>query len=170
MITELRLKNFKCFETLKLGMRPLTLLAGLNGMGKSSVIQSFLLLRQSWVNSELSSGRLTLNGELTSLGSGLDILYEDAQEELIEIGLSLRFKNRSEKNIDFPFRYDRQADNLQAIPPPLTDAAKRDEILRSAENANMAPFGKQFHYIFAERFGPRKMFPMSETHIRVNNL
>ena len=29
-------------------MRPLTMLAGLNGMGKSSVLQSLLLLRQSF--------------------------------------------------------------------------------------------------------------------------
>lgn len=39
MITELRLKNFKCFEKLELRIAHLTLLAGLNGMGKSSVIQ-----------------------------------------------------------------------------------------------------------------------------------
>ncbi len=35
MITELRLKNFKCFEKLELRVAQLTLLAGLNGLEKA---------------------------------------------------------------------------------------------------------------------------------------
>ena len=37
MLRKIELKNFKCFESLSLACSPLTLLCGLNGMGKSSV-------------------------------------------------------------------------------------------------------------------------------------
>ncbi len=48
MIRTLRLHNFKCFENQDLAFSPLTLLSGLNGTGKSSVLQALLLLRQSY--------------------------------------------------------------------------------------------------------------------------
>ena len=44
MLTRLRLINFKCFEDEDINLKPLTLLSGLNGMGKSTVLQSLLLL------------------------------------------------------------------------------------------------------------------------------
>ena len=47
MLESLTLSNFKAFNYQDIQLRPLTLLAGLNGMGKSSVLQSLLLLRQS---------------------------------------------------------------------------------------------------------------------------
>ena len=48
VIDHIRLRNFKCFrdETLRFG--GLTVLSGLNGAGKSSVIQAVLALRQYW--------------------------------------------------------------------------------------------------------------------------
>ena len=48
MIKNLKLANFKCFDELDLELAPLTLITGVNGMGKSSVIQSLLMLRQSF--------------------------------------------------------------------------------------------------------------------------
>ncbi|MGL4500638.1 MAG: AAA family ATPase, partial [Planktothrix sp.] len=47
MITIVKLKNFKAFEEQSFQFKPLTLLSGLNSTGKSSVLQSILLLRQS---------------------------------------------------------------------------------------------------------------------------
>jgi AAA15 family ATPase/GTPase len=66
MIRQLRLENFKGFSRLELELRPLTLLSGLNGTGKSSVIHSLLLLRQSWQQGLLQDERLALNGDLGS--------------------------------------------------------------------------------------------------------
>ena len=48
MLRRIGLTNFKCFEKLELSCAPLNLLCGLNGMGKSSVIQALLVLRQSF--------------------------------------------------------------------------------------------------------------------------
>ena len=48
MITSLRLRNFKAFkDTGVLGLKPITVLAGPNSGGKSSILQSLLLLKQT---------------------------------------------------------------------------------------------------------------------------
>ena len=80
MLRRIGLRNFKCFEALDLPCAPLNLLCGLNGMGKSSVIQALLVLRQSFQTGDLLEGRLVLGGALTDLGAGSDVLFEDAEE------------------------------------------------------------------------------------------
>ena len=48
MITSLSLENFKSFKKLdELKIKPLTILLGKNSCGKSSIIQSLLLLKQT---------------------------------------------------------------------------------------------------------------------------
>ena len=87
MLRRIELTNFKCFESLLLRCAPLNLLCGLNGMGKSSVIQALLVLRQSFETGDLEAGRLVLGGELTDLGTGSDVLFEDASEEVVRFAL-----------------------------------------------------------------------------------
>ena len=80
MLRKIKLKNFKCFEQLDLECRPLNLLCGLNGTGKSSVLQALLVLRQSFETSELLGGGLLLGGERIDLGTGHDVLFQDARD------------------------------------------------------------------------------------------
>ena len=87
MLRRIGLNNFKCFERLDLPCAPLNLLCGLNGMGKSSVIQALLVLRQSFASGELQAGRLVLGGELVDLGAGSDVLFEDAEGDVIKFAL-----------------------------------------------------------------------------------
>lgn len=47
MFTELHLINFKIWQNVRLSLKPITLLLGANSSGKSSLIQSLLLLRQT---------------------------------------------------------------------------------------------------------------------------
>ena len=79
MLTGLELGNFKCFESLQLHLAPLTILCGVNGAGKSSVIQALLLLHQSQISGDSNS--LVLGGNLIDLGTGQDILFEGATSE-----------------------------------------------------------------------------------------
>ncbi len=81
MISSLRLINFKPFENQFLLLRPLTLLSGLNSTGKSSVLQSLLLLRQSYQQSLLLEMGLGLNGDLVRIGTAQDALFEGAGKE-----------------------------------------------------------------------------------------
>ena len=55
-------------------------------MGKSTVIQSLLLLAQS-KKSILSDETLCIKGRYVNLGTGQDILYEKAEEDEIGIGI-----------------------------------------------------------------------------------
>lgn len=48
MIDFLQVKNFKSLHNVGIKLAPLNLLMGLNSMGKSSLIQVLLLLRQSY--------------------------------------------------------------------------------------------------------------------------
>ena len=73
MFKRIDLRHFKCFELLKLPLRPLTLLSGLNATGKSSVLQAFALLHQTVREHEWSS-RLMLNGNAVRLGTAGDVI------------------------------------------------------------------------------------------------
>ena len=100
MLRRIGLNNFKCFERLDLPCAPLNLLCGLNGMGKSSVIQALLVLRQSFASRELQAGHLVLGGDLIDLGAGSDVLFEDAEEDLIKFALDdERQKKRDQPRI-----------------------------------------------------------------------
>ncbi len=87
MIRELRLRNFKCFDQLALTFSDVNILTGLNGMGKSTILQSILLLAQSNKSIE-SEHMLKLKGEYVNLGTGQDVLCEKADED--EIGITVQ--------------------------------------------------------------------------------
>ena len=81
MIEYVVLKNFKCFDDLQIRVAPLTLITGRNGVGKSTVMQALLTIRQSYVARYLQDGLLALNGDLVNLISGDEVLYRQAQSD-----------------------------------------------------------------------------------------
>ncbi|MCR5880607.1 ATP-binding protein [Phenylobacterium sp. J367] len=87
-----RLKNFRSFEdTGALELAPLTLLCGSNSSGKSSILKSMLLLRQSTefrrarLLRDAPSQPLLFNGELTRLGSWTDVVRGRVRERTVEM-------------------------------------------------------------------------------------
>ena len=151
MITSLELRNFKCFKQQVLQFSRLTLLSGLNGMGKSSVLQALLLLRQSFRQGTLPSTGVTLNGELLSLGTAKDVLYQDALEDELEIGVQFDHSMRAR----FLMGYDRDADVL---------SLRSDEIEKKFFEGSL--FSDDFHYVQAERLGPRVASDVSDYMVR----
>jgi predicted ATPase len=84
----IRLINYQCFADNTFALKPLTLLSGLDGTGKTALLQSILLLRQSYETSNLSKG-LLLNGRLVSLGAVGHVLRIRAGEDaLMQISVS----------------------------------------------------------------------------------
>jgi predicted ATPase len=73
MFTGIEIDNFKCLGSFNRSLGALTLLTGLNAAGKSSVIQSLALLRQTAVESEWSKA-LHLNGSSVQLGTMFDVI------------------------------------------------------------------------------------------------
>lgn len=83
MFTRLRLKNFKAWsDTGDLSLRPLTMLLGTNSSGKSSLIQSLLLLKQT-ARSPDRTVHLNLGGDevndLFNFGAFEDVLNQSAE-------------------------------------------------------------------------------------------
>ncbi len=84
MITRLTIENFKAFEYAELNLTELNLLTGVNGVGKSSVIQALLLLRQSqYTSMEQPFGGLLLKGPLVDIGLGRNAQNINATNEQI---------------------------------------------------------------------------------------
>jgi predicted ATPase len=159
MLNYLGLKNFKCFVDAKLRLSPLTVLCGMNGSGKSTIIQSLLILRQSFLAGELLEGRLVLGGEGADLGTGVDVLYEYADQDVISFELA---SDTIARPWVLRFEYDRAADLLSA-------GAKRTHRPPSyvaMEWREHPPFGGHVQYVNAERIGPRKWHLSSETMAR----
>jgi predicted ATPase len=81
MIERLYIRNFKCFESISLRLAPLTLLTGFNAAGKSTVLQSILMLAQA-LQQGGRSRQLPLNGPFMKLGTPGDVLREGGPPEL----------------------------------------------------------------------------------------
>lgn len=88
MIRSFRLRNFKAFEdTGDIGLKPLTVLAGVNSGGKSSILQGLLLLKQT-LDQEPRGGDLNLGGPLVEASSLRDLTHGKPPLNQCEIGFS----------------------------------------------------------------------------------
>ncbi|MFO0545572.1 MAG: DUF3696 domain-containing protein [Pseudanabaena sp.] len=77
MITQIEIENFKCFKNrVSFPLGKLTLLTGINGRGKSTLLQSLLLMRQSIEHDE-NTDKILLNGSCVNLNSFNDIRNKD---------------------------------------------------------------------------------------------
>lgn len=85
MLDILHLASFKCFEAIDLPLGPLTVLSGINGGGKSSVIQSLVLLSQTLAEREWSRS-LVLNGSSLTLGGASDVINQATGRRQLAIG------------------------------------------------------------------------------------
>lgn len=139
MISEVQICNFKCFKQFVLPMKHVNILTGINGMGKSTVIQSLLLLRQSVKKSDEMKG-LSLNGEYACLGSGQDILYEKAEQE--EIGLGYTDESG---HYFWQFQYVPESDFL-----PVLEG--KENIIKEGV------LGNRFSYLSAYRIQPQDLY------------
>ena len=88
MINSILLKHFKCFDQKNVFLNRLTILAGANSTGKSSVIQALSALMQTAVESRYSS-YLALNGQYVSLGSFSDVVNVHKGRGQFTIGLEI---------------------------------------------------------------------------------
>jgi predicted ATPase len=155
-------------------------------MGKSSVIQSLLLLRQSSKTSMGPVRELLLSGNLVDLGTGADVFYDNAEED--EIGIAVEFTLNDpfvRVRLSNAFPYDRTAATLKTVERHSPSwflvqeegtergwrralPAERPELLPQAKNSLLRSSG--FQYLCAERLGPRKVLPVSEERVRRRDL
>ncbi|NJK76473.1 MAG: DUF3696 domain-containing protein [Microcoleus sp. SU_5_6] len=155
MITSLHLLNFKPFANQLLEFKKLTLFSGLNSTGKSSVMQSLLLLRQSYQQGLLPEKGLALNGDFVNVGTAQDALFEGAKDDFI--GFNIVWENNIEGV--WRFKYDKEVVDVLNI--------ASEKVTSEVYKSNL--FGNNFHYLQAERIGPRSFNEMSDYQVRQLN-
>jgi len=144
MITEMQLTNFKAHKNTKLALGSLTVLVGVNGMGKSSTIQALLLLRQSYLSNESFNNGLIVNGDLIQIGKVGNLFNIEANEvDLLNISLK-----KGNKNFKWSIKYE--------------DTSK-DFVLFNRKPAKVSEiplFNEKFQYISSHRIAP------TEKHVK----
>ncbi|MCC5916085.1 MAG: DUF3696 domain-containing protein [Cryomorphaceae bacterium] len=151
MISNIEIKNFKSIKSKVFALRNLNVLLGLNGQGKSSFIQSLLLLRQS--KGHLNE-HLNLNDEkLIRIGKAKDALYQYAKENM-----SFQVEFSESKILDLIFEYVSDSDIMEvkglskSLDIPMYEAL----------------FTKNFQYLSADRVEPKSLHSKSYSSITID--
>lgn len=143
MIRQFTLQNFKAHQETSLRFGNLTILTGINGMGKSSVVQALLLLRQSYQHNQLKKG-LQLNKPLCEIGLGQDALYEGADTDQIHFGI---VDNEHEINWSFQVEGEDLDSTFLKVVAPQGFAGEKSSL-----------FTENFQYLSAERLSPQESY------------
>ncbi len=143
MIQRIKIQNFKSLKNVSVDTRNLNVLMGLNGMGKSSFIQTLLILMQS---DKLEDRTIDLIGILAQIGQGRDALYQFAEEE--KIVFEITFKDY--QKFAWKFIYQKDKEKLKA------ESGYSGEHMKFFREKT-----KRFQYISAERIGPQEIYDAS---------
>lgn len=162
MLDTLHLSSFKCFETLDLLLRPLTVLSGVNGGGKSSVIQSLVLLSQTLEEREWSRS-LLLNGTSLNLGGASDVINQATGRRQLTLGASA-----GNRKVVWTFQaLDRRAMALELAGVHINDlAVELTGQIRwllpegQATDCSIVAQLRRLSWLSAERTGPRELLPL----------
>ena len=157
MITGLEISNFKSHKHTCIQLGYLTVLTGINGCGKTSVIQSLLLLRQSFLKNRLALG-LDLNQPLCNIGIADDALYQLAENGIIKFVFS------TDDNKEYVFEFDAEKGLKDSFirKHQYNEAASRIEDLDG-----ISLFNNDFQYISASRWGGKSIFPKESFAVEV---
>jgi len=150
MIQNVKLHNFKCFKDESFDLKGLTLIAGANGIGKSTLIQSLLLLRQSYVYGNIVlRNSLRFRGDLVNLQSPNDVIYVDYDDNTI--GIAITNDEHQEYNC---------AVGIGATTPDDVPLVEHAIYPRWEQNAL---FDKDFVYLYADRMIPKDAYAMLDS-------
>ncbi|MFA7687606.1 MAG: DUF3696 domain-containing protein [Moheibacter sp.] len=153
----LSVENFKCFNEIKVPLNQLTILAGANGNGKSTVIQSLLFLRRTiehcsrWEGSPVNQYNYeAINGLNVELNGSYCLSLGNSEEIIPRNFKSNQLKFAIEKDSEkFGVSYISDSDNLLWLKPD-----KLENTLNVSKSLTSL-FLQEFYYLNAERVGPR---------------
>ncbi|MBP5768853.1 MAG: DUF3696 domain-containing protein [Fibrobacter sp.] len=148
MIDEYELKNFKIHEKLNLHIGNLTVFTGMNGMGKSSVFQSMLLLRQSFFRND-SSQNLNLRGNLIESCSSGELICQSSGSDKLSVVIT----NDDETKLNFCYSYVLENPNATMLKGMRGNSSK-------GKCRSHSLFNENFQYIAANRFGPKQKYDL----------
>lgn len=148
MIKEIRLRNFKVFEDETFNIKPLTLITGVNGMGKSTLIQSLLFLKQNFELGYLfnPNKKLRLKHDFVNMESVGDMCYTFAKER--SVGISIQ-------DVDGKvYQWTMDANDA--------GSEEMDYNYEGRDINELSLFNERFIFLEAERWGPRAVYNKNE--------
>jgi len=148
MINSINIENFKSHLNTKVDFSKLNIITGMNGVGKSSLIQALLLLRQSYEKDKLKT--LHLVGDYYSVGSIDDAISQSAEKNKIVFSLKA-----SGLDLDLVYSFD-IIKNLRDTYIKLHDDLHLDDEL---DGVNL--FNAKFQYLSAFRNGPSDAYTVN---------
>lgn len=173
MLRKLHLSCFKCFDVLDLPLGRLTLLTGVNGGGKSSVMQALVLLSQTIIYQEWGRS-LLLEGPELALGNVADVLNQGSTRRGMALGIStdeqtVKWSFKAEDRAALSIELDQVEVNL--VPVQLAAATHWLMPLEYAEESPVIDALRHLSWITAERIGPRELLPLrvADGHARVGH-
>lgn len=151
----LEIKNFKCIKDDEIEFLDLTVLAGNNGAGKSTVIQSILIMLQSFDLKDLKAlpGNYYINDYYCQLGNTNKLLLKDADDDFI----TFKFINENEGNLKLVLKID----NIDSNSLYLKTWSDNAPYLTMS-------FLKYLDFIGADRFGPKIFHQTDSNFARIN--
>jgi predicted ATPase len=161
MLKTLHLKNFKAFANQQIALPALTVFTGVNGVGKSSFIQSLILLRQSHLNKDLPQRLILNHDKYVKLGKTQDIyhIYADSDKnEQISIAFDAEI---DEKTTPIVFETEYEQNKLWL------------DIRRFSTKVDLLPrialFNQNFQYLQADRISPQHHYEVNQYDVEVLN-
>lgn len=137
MINEIGLRNFKCFSDKKIKLNTLTILAGANASGKSSIIQALLLYFHSKEN--ITANIIDVNNFLhIDIGSPKELLCQNPVGDAQTIDIIMKDAKENTETVKFK----------------IQDPGLSLEVIDKKFNQDNHYF---LQYLNAERIGPRIM-------------
>ncbi|MFZ2889422.1 AAA family ATPase, partial [Sulfuricurvum sp.] len=172
-IEKVQIKNFKSLRDIEIELRGLTLITGINSSGKSTFIQSLLLLKENreLINQIVTNGMmmssmkehseplrthiiklvedtknqpLSLEGEYIHLGDKKDIFNQEVYDEDINISINTLLFTINYNNLSLS----------TTCPIPISNVINL--------------FADDFQYLHTDRIQPNRTYELSERHIRKN--
>jgi len=159
MLHSLTMCNFKGFASQTVRLAPLTLLTGLNGSGKSTVLQALALLRQSGDAGFLAEGKWLLNGSMVDLGTAGDVRYDGFPEPVITLAVGATGMAGKVSEISWPVGAGEEAADVLF---PVASGALPTPACWNA----LSLFGSGFQYLRADRVTPSVVYPKSQHAVR----
>jgi predicted ATPase len=146
VLERIHLENFKASRDVDVRLAPLTVLAGLNSSGKSTLLQAICALRQSYDFNGRTEGP-SLSGDLVQLGKYADLLSEASLNDTVAVTVA-------ESGVTYRWAIEG--------PPKLPR-------LRFAEAPESLPnfvTSSDFQFLQADRIVPQTLYPQAPQRAR----
>jgi len=95
LISKIEIRNFKGIRDLSLDLKPLTVIVGPNGSGKTSVLEAITLFAQSTNRSILSK----IGGDIIEYGEENDFFYNRDTTNELSLGFETELEDKEVADI-----------------------------------------------------------------------